>query len=125
MTEACSSLSAKLRMKRFSNRRTCRGKEQIEIKCVAKDGEWVPITIKEALYVPDLEDSLISVKKLTENGLKVEFKDSTCTIAKNNKIVAVADLIENLYRLRRGHEAKVVSGTHSRNCQHLAQETRS
>lgn len=38
------------------------------------------ITLKNVLYIPDLHNSLLLVKKITENGFTVEFKKETCKI---------------------------------------------
>lgn len=40
--------------------------------------------MKNVLYIPDLEENLLSVKILANNGLTVQFQDDECTI-RNNK----------------------------------------
>lgn len=58
------------------------------------------VTLENVLCVPNLSTNLISVSKLVENGNKVEFKKRNCFVYnKNKELVAVADLIDGVYKL--------------------------
>ena len=41
-----------------------------------EDGEFVNVTLKDVLYVPDFPQCILSVKSVTSNGCKVNFSDS-------------------------------------------------
>ncbi|KAG5875556.1 hypothetical protein JTB14_019505 [Gonioctena quinquepunctata] len=59
------------------------------------------ITITNAICVPGLSTNLLSVGKLINNGNKVNFEEDCCKIYnKHNELVAMADLINNVYKLR-------------------------
>ena len=72
-------------------------------------------TIKNVLFVPDLSQNLISVKKITQLGYKVEFLGSTCKISsQDSSDVIVQGRIApegNLYQL----DGNVIS-----NCAHAS-----
>jgi len=76
------------------------------------------IVVKEVLYIPTLEENLLSVRKLIERGLQVKFTENVCNIVKYNEIVASAILDGNLYRLQFDHKALMVIGKHKKDCQH-------
>jgi len=68
------------------------------VECIGKDS-------KKVVKLTDVPQShgmgnLISVKKLTNKGLEVNFKDNVCHIMKNGRIVAHASHINHgLYGL--------------------------
>lgn len=66
-----------------------------------------------------MEGSLLSVKRLTEKGLQVKFEDNKCHIIKGRKVIAVADELSNLYKLRVSQQACVAIQKHNKNCQHM------
>lgn len=90
------------------------------VKCVDDKGVVSEIVFKDVLYVPDLDSALLSVRKLTQKGLKVKFGESRCTISTAaGKAVAVAELRGNLYMLKEAEEAKLgKEARHLPNCQH-------
>ena len=49
----------------------------------------VKITSKNVLYMPSLDKNLLSVSKITQNKLKVEFGENDFNILRNRKILAV------------------------------------
>lgn len=58
------------------------------------------ITIKEVLCVPSLTTNLLSVSQMIKNNNSVTFSDSQCLIHNaNNELVAVANLIDGVYKL--------------------------
>lgn len=88
-------------------------------KCLDGNNKETNVELRDVLYVPDLTNNLLSVKKLTEKGLTVQFKDSGCKIIKGDLIVARASLISGMYVFRATSKAFVASGSsHSINCQH-------
>ena len=87
------------------------------IKCINNLNEERTVTIKDVLYVPDLHGNLLSVKKITDNGFKTVFNETECNITKNNIIVATAESIGNLYRLK-DHKALLAQSQHKENCIH-------
>lgn len=80
-------------------------------------GKQNAIMVK-VLYVPTLEENLLSVRKLTEKGLQVKFTEKMCNIMKDDITVATADLSGNLYRLRFDHKVLMVVNRHWKDCQH-------
>ncbi|KAG5893143.1 hypothetical protein JTB14_034162 [Gonioctena quinquepunctata] len=72
------------------------------------------ITITDAMCVPGLTTNLLSVGKLINNGNKVNFEENCCKIFnKHNELVAMADLINNVYKLRvkKEHQCMLSSTT--------------
>ncbi|KAG5864893.1 hypothetical protein JTB14_011137 [Gonioctena quinquepunctata] len=72
------------------------------------------ITITNAICVPGLTTNLLSVGKLINNGNEVNFEESCCKIYnKHNELVAMADLINNVYKLRvkKEHQCMLSSTT--------------
>jgi len=61
---------------------------------------------------------LLSVRKLTEKGIKVKFEEKKCRIMYKDKVIAVGDLNGNLYRLKCENKALVVANEHNEECQH-------
>lgn len=90
------------------------------VKCDDGEGDVLEVPIKDVLYVPNLDSGLLSVRKLTQKGLKVVFGDSMCRISSSEgKVVAVAELRGNLYVLKEAEDAKLgKEARHLPNCQH-------
>lgn len=87
------------------------------VKCIDSDGRVRDITFKEVLYLPELDRSLLSVRKLTQKGLKVEFGGGI--VNTDGKEVAVAPLGGNLYQLSVAQDARLSKeARHSDSCQH-------
>lgn len=58
------------------------------------------VTLKEVLCVPNLTTNLISISQLIKNGNRVEFTEKSCNVYnRNSELVAVADLIDGVYKL--------------------------
>lgn len=89
-----------------------------DIPLLDNNNNLVTVQVKNVLYVPVLEENLLSVRKLTKEGFEVYFKNNTCSINKNNKVVALADMLGNLYKLRTNNKALVVTEKHNRDCLH-------
>lgn len=56
------------------------------LECYDDGGNLNNIPVKEVLYVPDLDGGLLSVRKLTQKGLKVVFHETQCNIIVENSI---------------------------------------
>lgn len=69
------------------------------MRCIDGNYREVNIKLNDVLYVPDLTESLLSVRKLAEKGLIVQFKDKECKIVKNNAVIVTAVLSSNMYAL--------------------------
>jgi transposase InsO family protein len=93
------------------------------LDCIVDDGIIRKIEIKDVLYAPTLTGSLLSVKKLTKKGNKVQFIENECYITKGDKVLAVGKLEDNLYKLLCKPKADIVSIAKSevkhQNCVHL------
>ena len=81
------------------------------------DGIEKVFPIKDVLYVPEMEGSLLSVRKLTEKGLKVIFEKDSCIIYQNRVVIGQAVLVNGLYKMKEGHKVLFVKG-HSDVCVH-------
>lgn len=90
-----------------------------EIKCLNENNKEITVTLKDVLYVPKLEENLISVKRLTEKGFRVNFDKDKCQIIKGNVMIAHAVLSSNLYAVVGPQKAMaVIDNQHTQNCQH-------
>lgn len=88
------------------------------LKCAGHEGQTICLNVANVLYVPTLNDNLLSVRRLVENGLEVNFKKNGCFITRNNRIVAEGDLSGGLYRVRQIHMANKAQQVHTIDCQH-------
>lgn len=75
-----------------------KGSGGIDIHISVK-GETRKVTIKEVLYVPNLNVNLLSVSKITEKGFVVKFKEKVFEITNGNDLVAIAKLKNDIYML--------------------------
>lgn len=75
------------------------GKGTINIKVYPKNSPSLDVTIHEVLYVPELEENLISVKKLNEKGLDVLFSGGDCYIVGGKQRSLVAEFSNGMFRL--------------------------
>lgn len=57
------------------------------------------VKLKGVLYVPELDDSLMSVKCIAEKGYKVVFEGNQCKVLNGQGVVAEAEHDGSLYRL--------------------------
>lgn len=88
--------------------------QRLDVKCMGNvqittvvDKSCYDIIITNAMCVPDLMTNLLSVSQLIKNGNTVEFEEKGCKIYNKDKaLVAVADLINNVYKLRIKDESK-------------------
>lgn len=86
---------------------------------VDRRGESVEITLKDVLYVPELDGGLISVSQMVAKKFIVEFNEQVCEIKNQaGETVVVGDKVGSLYRLRLEQGAMKIGNSHG-NCQHL------
>lgn len=57
------------------------------------------VTIKEIMYVPELDDNLLSVSKLDDEGLNISFNEGKCKIYDKDELILTANKINGLYKL--------------------------
>lgn len=82
-------------------------------------GGRVEITLKNVLFVPELDGGLISVSQLAAKGFVVVFGASDCTIRNAaGETVVVGDKVGSLYRLRVQQRSLKAAGEHNDRCQH-------
>ena len=58
------------------------------------------ISLKEVLYLPELEKNLLSVHAMVKHGATVCCKENKCEISRNSKILAVGVIQGKLYTLK-------------------------
>jgi hypothetical protein len=77
--------------------------------------EWISNIFKDVLFAPDLKMNLISVSRLTSDGLVVSFFDDQCHIKNQDRMVASSiKEASHLYRLfSRTHRSSSVSAAAS------------
>lgn len=80
----------------------------------------VKINLKTVLYVPDLTESLLSVKRLVDMGFKILFKGQVCEISNENAVIAtMKNSSSNIYSVTRKHKVLAVKKSeHTAKCQH-------
>ena len=61
--------------------------------------EFVPVTIKNVLYVPKLQEKLLSITDMTERGCSVTFEGKTCTLTMKGKTFLFGRRHGKLWRL--------------------------
>lgn len=64
-------------------------------------GKSIEVKLTNVLHVPQLKQNLISIGKLTDQGLEARFTSEGVRVFRKGKIVAVGDRAdERLYRMR-------------------------
>ncbi|XP_023719031.1 uncharacterized protein LOC111870744 [Cryptotermes secundus] len=72
------------------------GKGRIMLK-MSKECRGNDIELKDVLYVPELQDNLISQGQIEENGLKIVTHEGTSKIMRNEKMIFHAHRVSRLY----------------------------
>lgn len=92
----------------------------VKIHVINNDGKTRLIKIKEVLYVPSINGSLLSVRKLVANGFNVNFvSNGNCNIMYQDVQVATAELQNNLYVLKEVNTVLLITdAVHPKNCVH-------
>ena len=95
------------------------GKGVCVAKLVNSKEEEFNVRVQNVLYIPNFNGNLLSVKKMSDKGLKVLFEGSSCKILTNaNKEIGVADQVNNLYKLRIKQPHKIMQVQCNSSCQH-------
>jgi hypothetical protein len=77
------------------------GRGRVRLEVQGEDGMPGGLTLKEVWYVPGLDNNLLSVRRATDNGVKVVFVRDVCEFRTDrNGIVALADKTQGVYFLR-------------------------
>lgn len=74
--------------------------------------------LSEVQFIPELECNLLSVGKLTKGGCKVVFKDETCEISKDGKMLLNVRVRNDVYKVTQKHQAFVSATTAKSKCIH-------
>lgn len=72
---------------------------RVEIDVHTGGDEYIRTILQEVYHVPDLNTNLLSVPRLTKQGLEVTFDGSTCKILANGRVAARARKQDSLYIL--------------------------
>lgn len=89
------------------------------ITCVNAEGQTQQILMKNVLYVPELNTYLLSVRKLTSLGFKLNFSANNCTICEESTVIATGSIDHsNLYRLNTKEKLYKVECNDLSNCIH-------
>lgn len=86
--------------------------------CAKVSGCQRIIPVQNVLFVPEAEGNLLSVRKLTDKGYKVNFSDNGCDIVLDDKIVGSSDDSSGLFRLMEGKEALLIAAKSEKACVH-------
>lgn len=75
------------------------------------NGESIPITLKNVLYIPEARVNLLSVRKMETAGLKIMFADGKVRVEQGSRLIAVGSRRGKLYEMnfRRKSENAVKS----------------
>ena len=75
------------------------GKGTYRIKAVVDD-HIQNISLRDVLYLPDLDKNLLSVRAMIKLGAVVSFEDDICKVSRNSKLLAVGEIQGRLYVLK-------------------------
>ena len=79
------------------------------------NGQSRPCKLKDVLHVPEFGYSLLSVSKMTANGVKFEFERVICEVKHNSNTVETAKLVDKLYVLDLARQTESDHGRFSAN----------
>lgn len=74
--------------------------------------------VEDMLYTPDLDGSLMSVKKLSIFGFNIHFEDNRCRNLKEDKVLGIAEADSHLYCLDCKEVVKVPQKQKHNECIH-------
>lgn len=80
------------------------------------NGESIPITLHDVLYIPEASVNLLSVRKIEINGLKIVFASGTVSIAQESGVVAIGKRRGKLYELDLHREGECVGKSSFYSC---------
>lgn len=95
------------------------GSGNVRIDIRPKSMEERTVELHDVLYLPGLDENLVSVHKLTQKGYKVLFDGDNCYLMKGKDKMNVASYANGLYRVRLSTEVKAHSAKeHKNRCVH-------
>lgn len=95
------------------------GQGEVHLMCQDDKGNVREIKIDQVIYLPDIQANLISIGKLVEKGFIVKFEERSCKIIKNGIVIAMADYVNGLFRLKEADFSLLTQhGGHKENCRH-------
>lgn len=98
------------------NKECVEGKGTCEVKIVNDCGDTSTATLTDVLYAPQIAGNIMSVSKLCRKGYSVNFEGNLCMIKRGKTVIAVADVVENLYKLH--YPEKICIITNHERCIH-------
>lgn len=75
------------------------GKGTVKLRIMIEGNRSVNVTISDVLFVPELDENLISVSKMTNKEFDVLFSGKQCFLIKGNERFLVAEFHNGLYRV--------------------------
>uniref|UniRef100_A0A5S6QHE6 GAG-pre-integrase domain-containing protein n=1 Tax=Trichuris muris TaxID=70415 RepID=A0A5S6QHE6_TRIMR len=75
------------------------------LHCRLLRGRVQDVLLKNVLYVPEIQENLLSVKRMTEHGFQVTFRDIKCKVVQGTRAIALATQNGNIYKLNRVKES--------------------
>ena len=100
------------------NQVTSEGRGSGILKFLNQKNEEFSAKLTDVLYVPAIGGNLLSVRKLNEKSLSVDFKKNFCEIKQGHRQIAVADLKSNLFKLRQTATKAYSAVEHKDDCVH-------
>lgn len=94
------------------------GKGTCKIEMLNQSGIASTAVLTDVLYAPQINGNMISVIKLMKNGYSVHFKENICEIKQNDKQIAVADIVDDLFKIRQTDKMNAVVQNQHSNCIH-------
>lgn len=89
------------------------------LTCENDRGAEQLVRVENVLLVPGLKANLLSVSQLVKNGFIVTFDNNSAYISKNKHVMAVADHVNGLFKIRSHSRALMTStGGHKKDCIH-------
>lgn len=94
-----------------------KGIGEVEIELRSKQ-KRMKVTLSQVLWVPDLDGSLVSVRKLAERGFKIEFKENICTLRDDEESIVIAKHDGGLYKLLETQQCCIANSNELHRCVH-------
>ena len=90
----------------------CLGKGKVKVLTSSKH-ENTEIIMNDVLFVPDLGENLVSVRRLAEKGYTVEFQGHSCILKRGNSKESIAIIDKGLYRMHKPKQEQCNTMEHS------------
>ena len=73
--------------------------------------ENVKVTLKDVLYLPEIQNGLISLSSMTDKGTEVQFRGQSCKVMIDDKVYFIAHKHGKLYKLNSEPQATCCFGS--------------